>query len=132
MVGLANIAPTMKIRRSGLPKISEEMKAWSAALASELATWPKVASKSFFGYDAFYRGDRIFALLPDKRGLDAPNAIAFKLPASKARLLARARRDSRVSLPESKQGTWLAFELNSAKDLKAALEWLQAAYQAAR
>ena len=122
----------MKISRSRLPRISEEMKAWSAALALELATWPRVASKSFFGYDAFYCGDRIFALLPDKRGLDAPNAITFKLPATESRLLARARRDSRVSLPESKQGAWLTFELNSAKDLKDALEWLLAAYQAAR
>ena len=50
--------------RPKLPKISEEMKAWSAALAGEVGEWPHVSTRSFFGFTALYRKDKMFAALP--------------------------------------------------------------------
>ena len=33
-----------------------------------------------FSLRAFYRGTEVFAMLPDKRALENPTAIAYKLP----------------------------------------------------
>jgi hypothetical protein len=68
-----------KPARPKLPKASEEMKAWSGALAAEVAGWPQVTTRAFFGFTALYRRDRIFALLPRTRAMATPNSLAFKL-----------------------------------------------------
>src|SRR5437868_8945399 len=65
--------------RHNLLAISEEMKAWSAALAAEVGDWPEVSVRSFFGFTALYLGDRIFAALPRTRGIESANSLAFKL-----------------------------------------------------
>jgi hypothetical protein len=65
------------------------MKAWSAALETEIGGWPRVQSHSFFGFTALYRGDRIFALLPRTRGMETANALAFKLESPGPQTLAR-------------------------------------------
>jgi len=51
-------------KRPNLPAISEEMKAWSAALAAEVGGWPQLSARSFFGFTALYRKDKMFAALP--------------------------------------------------------------------
>jgi hypothetical protein len=79
---------------------SEEMKAWAAALAGELTTWPQVQSRVFFGFTALYRKDNIFALLPRTRALDPPHSVAFKLESVGSRVVARARSDSRIGHTE--------------------------------
>ncbi|HXM22865.1 MAG TPA: hypothetical protein VN948_16520 [Terriglobales bacterium] len=112
-------------------QVSEEMKAWAAALAGELATWPKVHSRLFFGFTAIYREDKIFALLPRTRVLEPSNSVAFKLVSSGSRVLAEARSDSRIANSEMQKARWFTFTLSAEADLRDALEWLLRAYEAA-
>jgi hypothetical protein len=122
----------MKRPRPRLPRISEEMKAWSAALAAEVTTWPKVSGRSFFGFTALYRRGRIFAVLPRTRGMDSPNSLAFKLPSTSPRLRGRLQRDPRIRQTQMQRTRWFIFEVASDSDLRPALEWLGKAYEAAR
>ena len=110
---------------------SEEMKAWAAALVVETATWPQVQSRVFFGFTALYRGDKIFALLPRSRALEPPNSIAFKLESAGPRIVARARRDSRIGHTEMQKTRWFTFALSAEGDLRDVLEGLLRAYEAA-
>jgi len=64
----------MKRARPKLHKISEEMKAWSAALVEEVAGWPQVKLRPMFGFLGAYRGSMIFAALPRTRTMDPPNS----------------------------------------------------------
>jgi hypothetical protein len=48
-------------------------------IGEELLTWPKVTMRRMFGMKAFYRGNAIFAMLPDKRAVERPNALAYKI-----------------------------------------------------
>lgn len=91
----------MKRDRPRLPKISEEMKAWSAALSAEVANWPDVTVRPMFGMFGVYRGKRILAVLPRTRALDVPDSIAFKVPVSGPGLRRRAKHDPRIKFPES-------------------------------
>jgi len=78
----------MPTARSARPKLvisSEEMRRVSALLERELLSWPGVTSKPMFGMRAVYRRDTIFAMLPDKRMLENPGAIAYKLHAGEKR-----------------------------------------------
>ena len=121
----------MKNNRPKLPKVSEQMKAWSAALVSEVGGWPQITKRSFFGFTALYRGGRIFALLPRTRGMEAANSLAFKLELPAARLLARLRQDPRVGSTQMQKARWFTFELTADQDLRQALDWLACAYEAA-
>jgi hypothetical protein len=121
----------VKTKRPKLPAISEAMKAWSAALKAEIGDWPGVKVRSFFGFTALYRRDRIFALLPQTRGMETPNSLAFKLQSPAPRLLARMRRDPRIGPTEMQQARWFTFELATDGDLHDALDWLARAYDAA-
>jgi hypothetical protein len=106
----------MAIKRPTFPKVSEEMKRWSALLADEIKRWPGTRVGSMFGMISVYRGDTIFALLPDKRGLELPNAIATKL--------------NGPGQTEAKK--WQSFVIESDQELKIALERLDQAYRAAK
>ena len=121
-----------KTSRHSLPAISEEMKAWSAALEAELIEWPRVSGRSMFGFNALYRGKRIFAVLPRTRGVGNSNSLAFKLEGAGPRVLARLSKDPRVNSTMMRASRWFAFELCSQRDLKDALDWLGRAYEAAR
>jgi hypothetical protein len=66
-----------------LPPPSEATRHLAALLADEAARWPDVTLRPMFGMRALYRGTAIFGLLPDKRSLESPTAIACKLPGSK-------------------------------------------------
>jgi hypothetical protein len=118
-------------QRPKLPAVSEQMKAWSAALAAEFDGWPQVTARSFFGFTALYRRDRIFALLPRTRGMETANSLAFKLESPAARLRARLQQDPRIASTRMQKARWLTFELTSDKDLRDALDWLARAYEAA-
>jgi hypothetical protein len=117
--------------RPSLPAISEEMKAWSAALAGEVGGWPQVAPRVFFGLTALYRKDKMFAVLPRTRGMETPNGLAFRLDTHAAALRARLAADPRVAAADMKQARWFRFELSSDADLHDALDWLGRAYDAA-
>jgi hypothetical protein len=118
-------------RRPQLPAASEEMKAWSAALAVEAGSWPQVATRSFFGFTAFYRKDKIFALVPRTRGMETANSLAFKLEAPSAAVRARLETDPRIGSMQMQKARWFTFELSSDSDLHDALDWLGRAYEAA-
>jgi hypothetical protein len=121
----------VKSKRPNLPPISEQMKAWSAALETEIGDWPGVQSCSFFGFTAFHRRDKIFALLPRTRGMETANSLAFKLESPTTRLLARLQQDPRVGSTQMQKASWFTFELAAGGDLHDALNWLARAYEAA-
>jgi hypothetical protein len=112
--------------------LSEEMKAWAAALGEELGTWPGVGTRAMFGLTALYRGKQIFAVLPRTKGIGAANSLAFKLPKAGARVRARLSADSRISTTVMQATRWFVFEVSSDRDLNDALDWLGKAYDATR
>ena len=102
-------------RRGTFPKVSEEMKRWSALLEGELHGWPKVRFTRMFGMTAVYRGDAIFALLPGTRGLGGPNSVGVK------------------PRPEAKPGMkWEFFSVEDESGLRVAMERLSEAYERAK
>lgn len=107
------------------------MKAWSAALAGEVAGWPQVATRFFFGLTAVYRGDRIFALLPRTRGMDTANSLGFKVEDPTPTVRARIEKDPRIGSTRMQEARWFTFALSSDADLHDALDWLNRAYDAA-
>ena len=108
------------------------MKAWSAALAGELRHWPQVTQKSFFGFTAVYRDKTMFALLPRTRNIFPGNGVAFRFPDANLSRRAGVEQDSRVGAFDKKKRRWFTFELSSNGDLHDALDYLGAAYEAAR
>ena len=86
----------------------------SALIGQELLQWPGVSARPMFGLRAFYRGAVVFALIPDKRALESPQAIAYKLPD------ASQRREG----PK-----WQLFELEEERDVGEALGCLNKAYR---
>lgn len=120
-----------KTRRASLPVISEEMKAWSTALAEEVGSWPHVDARSFFGFTALYRGDRMFAALPRTRSLESKNSLGFKLEAPISSVFDRLKRDARIRVWSKPDSRWFTFELSGPGDLHDALDWLGRAYSAA-
>lgn len=83
-------------------------------LVEELVHWPDVRVQTMFGMRALYRSTVVFAMLPDKRALGSPTAIANKLPAG-----ARKREGQK----------WRLFELEEDSDLANALACLDKAYR---
>jgi hypothetical protein len=120
-----------KRHRPSLPVVSEEMKAWSAALGSEITGWPQVSSRSFFGLTALYRRDKIFALLPRTRGMETANSLAFKLDSPTRVVRAGLDHDPRITRTHMGKARWFTFELSSDSGLRSAVDWLGMAYEAA-
>lgn len=85
-----------------------------------------------FGFTSWYRGKRIFAVLPRTRGMGSPNSLAFKLEKAGPRILARLQAEKRISTPVMQATRWFVLELSSDRDLKIALDWIGRAYEAAR
>jgi hypothetical protein len=117
--------------RPKLPPVSEQMKAWSAALLAEITTWSGVATRSFFGLHALYRRDRIFALLPRTRGMDTPDSIGFKIERPSPATLARLQADQHLEATELQNARWFLYTLRADADLRDAVDWLSRAYEAA-
>lgn len=117
--------------RQPQPVISEEMKAWSTALEGETASWPRITERSFFGFTALYRGDKMFGCLPRTRNLEVANTIAFKLHSRSPKVEKQLQCDSRISSFEKEKSRWFTFLLSSDADLHGALEWLSVSYEAA-
>ena len=92
-------------KRPKLAPVSEGMRRTFAMLAEELATWPEVTTRLMFGFRGVYRDGVVFAMLPDKRSLEVPDAIAYK-----------------------EGGRWLTFEMEGEEGLRAALAVLEKAY----
>ena len=118
-------------REKFLP-VSDQMKAWSAALASEFQDWPQVTQKSFFGFTALYRGKTIFGLLPRTKAVFKPNAVAFRFTSLSPELKALLAKDPRVAAFDKNKTRWFTFDLFSDSDLHDALDYLGRAFDAAR
>jgi len=114
-----------------LPPVTEQMKAWSAALAAELRGWPRVTQKSFFGFTALYRGRTRFGLLPRTRSLFKGNAVAFRLDRAKRLQQTLLTKDSRVAAFDEDKTRWFAFQILGDTDLHDALDFLAKAFDAA-
>lgn len=114
-----------------MPAVSEQMKAWSTALAGELADWPTVSCRSFFGFTALYRRENIFAMLPRTRAWGTGNCLAFKIQNPGSLLSARLEEDPKVGSMQGQKARWFTFEISSDADLHGALDWLGKAYDAA-
>jgi hypothetical protein len=92
-------------KRPTLVLVSEETRHLCLLLAQALLRWPEVTTRPMFGLRAFYRGAVVFAMLPDKRALESPNAIGYKLA-----------------------DQWHSFDLTSEHDIEEALVRLNQAY----
>lgn len=117
--------------RPKLPPVSEEMRAWSCALAAEIDTWPQVTTRAFFGFTALYRGERMFGALPRTRGMETPNRFAFKIEDPSPPARKRLQSDSRIGSMQMEKARWFTFEIASNADLHDALAWLDKAYRSA-
>src|SRR5579864_5384750 len=111
--------------------VSEQMKAWSSALAAEIADWPGVDARSFFGFTALYRRAYMFGALPRTRSWGTGSCLAFKVESVSPRLRARLEKDGRIGSMQVKNVRWFSFEMSSDTDLHDALDWLGRAYDAA-
>jgi hypothetical protein len=102
------------MKRPKLPHISEEMRHLCVLLGEEVVRWPGVNVRPMFGMLAFYRANIVFAMLPEKRALESPRAIAYKVSTG----------------TKKKEGKkWKSFELTSAKELGTALAVLDESYR---
>jgi hypothetical protein len=108
-----------------MPRISEEMKQWSAMLKTEVSGWPHVSSRPMFGMLGVYRGKKIFAALPATRAIGTPNSVAFRLNPVPQDLERRVLKEPRVT-PGRR---WFSFEVHATEDLRVALWWLNQAYE---
>jgi hypothetical protein len=100
--------------RPKFARVSEEMRRLSALIGEELMRWPEVTERPMFGMRAFYRKDVVFALLPEKRTMDRPNSIAYKL-ADEDRTLREGRK-------------WRLFDVEDESAIAEALQVLDEAY----
>jgi len=120
-----------KSSRPKLPVVSEQMKAWSAALAGEVSGWRQVTTRAFFGFTALSRKDKVFAVLPRTRGMETANSFGFKFYTVSRSLRSRLEKNSRIGSTRMQNARWFTFELSSDADLHEALEWLSRAHEAA-
>ena len=114
-----------------LPPVTEQMKAWSWALAAELRNWPQVTQKSFFGFTALYRRRSMFGLLPRTRNIFKGNAVAFRLERANRSAQMLLRKDSRIAAFDKDKTRWFAFQILCDTDLHDALDFLGRAFEAA-
>jgi hypothetical protein len=121
-----------RFQREKSPPVSEQMKAWSLALAAELVDWPQVTQKSFFGFTALYRGKKMFALLPRTRSIFKSNAVAFCMEAANRSTRTLLEKDPRISAFDKGKTRWFTFELSGDADLHDALDYLGKAFDCAR
>ena len=82
-----------------------------------------------FGMLAFYRKNKIFAVLPRTRAFETPNSVAFKLYNQTPREAKMLRGDDRITLSKGKAAGWIAFEVNGPADMNDALKWFDLAYR---
>jgi hypothetical protein len=109
--------------------VSDEMKQWSWLLADEVASWPGVTRKRFFGNISLYRSDVIFASVPEKKALFAPNNVIFRILEVPPKLRAQIDADPKVNSSQQTSKNWFGYAVSSPQDLRGALEWFQIAYE---
>jgi hypothetical protein len=103
-------------KRPTLPPVSGDLRRLCTLLAEEVVRWPDVSVRPMFGLRACYRREVVFAMLPDKRALANPTAIAYK------------RKDISAKTEGEK---WQFCELKNERDMDNALACLSKAYSGA-
>ena len=84
-----------------------------------------------FGSTALYRKGVIFGALPKTLGMNSPNSLIFKIANASPKVQMLLCKDSRILETKMHTAKWFSFEVESDGDLRGALEWLGAAYEAA-
>ena len=127
-------------KRSPMKVASERMRMLGEGLRSELEKWPDVTVKRAFGMKLVYRGEVVFAALPDTKAIYHEDAIMLKFAEEKPALVKRMESDphfisakmatGRSSKSEGRK--WRFFLIREDADLHAAIEWLAEAHKLAR
>jgi len=104
--------------------VSEQAKAWAAALAAEIREWPEVTQKSFFGFTALYRERYMFGLLPRTKSIFTANAVAFRFEPPNPKTKALLENDPQIAPFDKHRERWYTLELTCDADLHRALDWL--------
>lgn len=112
--------------------VSEQAKAWSAALATELQDWPDVTLKSFFGFTALYRGKYMFGLLPRTKSVFTENAISFRIEDPDRNTKSLLENDAHIAPFDKHKVRWYTLELTCDADLHRALDWFARAFDYAK
>jgi hypothetical protein len=120
------------VKSARLFPASEEIRRLAALIAGEVLTWPKVSSKKMFGMNSLYRGAAIFAALPDKRAFFSGQCVIFKLHHVDDRLDRKLANDPRDNRSGRIGAKWFGYELDTAKDINGAIDWLSEAYEQAK
>jgi hypothetical protein len=116
--------------RPTLLAISDEMKAWSAAIVAEISDWPQVSVRSFFEFTALYCKDKMFAALPRTRAIQTANSLAFRLESPVRAVGVLLEKTTRPWSAHSGKARWFSYEIHSDAGLHDALDWLGKAYAA--
>ena len=97
-------------------------------LGAELDRWPRISTRSMFGFMSYYRAGKIFAALPKTCGLQSSSSFILKFNPMSTALLERAENDPRMDTNTRLPGRgWFSFQLNSGPDLRGAPYWLNQA-----
>ena len=94
-------------------------------LESELAGWRGVTLKPMFGLVVLFHRGELFAALPRTRALGSPYSVLYKM--NDPRKTPRGQRKSGMTAGAG----WETLEIQSAADLRAALDIFNKAYLAA-
>jgi hypothetical protein len=116
--------------RPKLVKVTEQMKAWSAALGAELYAWNEVTAKRMFGMTMYFRKGIIFAALPLTRSFESPTSVAFKLYKKTPETLRALESDPLILRSAGNDAPkWIVLEMRDERDLASALKWFGVAYR---
>jgi hypothetical protein len=129
-----------KQKRQAMKPVTEAARQWAEALRGELEQWPGVSVRRSFGMKLVYRGDAVFAALPDTRALHEEDAMMLKFervtPGLAKRMAAALHfaPGTPASTGEAKGESrkWRFLLLRDDRDFHVAIEWLAEAYRVAR
>jgi hypothetical protein len=127
-------------KRSPMKVASEAIRVRANGLRMELDQWPGVTTKRAFGMVMVYRGDVVFAALPDSRSIHSEDGIMLKFAEEKPALMKRMAAEARFAPGPMGSGgkskgegrKWRIFLIREDSEVHAAIEWLAEAYQLAR
>jgi hypothetical protein len=126
-----------KQKRRPMKEPSEALRAWSAALRSEVEQWPQVELKNSFGMVFVYRGEMVFAALPGTKAFYGEDAIMLKFNSEPRGLAGRIAAEPRfvagaMHTNSGREGhKWYLLAMKTDTDVHGAIEWLAEAYRAA-
>jgi|HubBroStandDraft_2_1064218.scaffolds.fasta_scaffold454735_1 hypothetical protein len=127
-------------KRNPMKVASERMRMLGEGLRSELERWPGVTVKRAFGMKLVYRGETVFAALPDTKAIYHEDAIMLKFAEEKPALVKRMEGDPHFISAKAATGRssksegrkWRFFLIREDADLHVAIEWLAEAHKLAR